>query len=659
MHHRPDRPDFARLLYVPAVLRATSLASGAALLVWGLTGCGGSDGGAAPAAPTTLSGTVAVGAALTDGRLRVLDADGAVVASDVAVGSDGRYGGIPVTGHGPWRIEACGYAGADYRCLYAVATAAGTANVTPLTSAAMLLAGGSRPEALMSGAAPALTSARLDAAQAQLRGSLAGLLAAQGLGASFDFVSGTLDAGSHRGYDGLLDAVGVALGEDGSPFVQITPRLGSGNLYLEPGRSLGSLGSDTTADALDLPGLDTLFKNMSAALASAAACGNPGTGLQASMASTARLLDDAEAATGAAAVAQAMCAHFAQGEDGNGPLWGGTLLSPVLEDCDLSGSAPVCGVNLVLRSPQGEVHAVGEGLGVTREGGVWRFLGDRRPLGLYAGAHAQRTQRVDASAPAQYDRALSFEIEARAGLACARVEQQDADGRLTTVAYYKRHPGATNQRRLALWTADGYGATPSLDPARGATRHMDDSWVLLPEGTLGDATIRNFFHGGRRVTISLYADANCSSAFSAGGRNSFRVPVVGTPPIWSSMETQPWPEVEAAGLSALRTLALEPGAGATLSASWHFDHGPLGLRQFYVCGSRGACGEGEAERLGETALRPRVLSSTVSVRNAGATPLRADAHKTLVLSGRTGDRVGLQTNYSSCPGTPSGQKCMD
>lgn len=656
MHHRPD---FTRLFHAPAALRATSLAASAALLVWGLTGCGGGNGSAAPAAPATLSGTVAVGAALNDGRLRVLDADGAVVASDVAIGSDGRYSGLPLTGHGPWRIEACGYAGTDYRCLYAVAMAAGTANVTPLTSAALLLAGGSRPEGLMSGAAPTLTSARLDAAQAQLRGSLAALLAAQGLGTSFDFVSGTLDAGSHRGYDGLLDAVDVALGEDGVPFVQISPRLGSGNLYLEPGRSSGSLGSDTTADALDLQGLDALFRTMSAALASAAACANPATGLQALMASTARLGDDAEGASGAAAVAQAMCAHFARGEDGSGPLWGSTLLSPVLEDCDLSGSAPVCGVSLALRSPQGELRAAGEGLGVTREGGTWRFLGDRRPLGLYAAAHAQRTQRVDASAAAQYDRALSFEIEARAGLACARVEQQDADGRLTTVAYYKRHPGATNQRRLALWTADGYGATPSLDPARGATRHMDDSWVLLPEGTPGDATIRNFFHGGRRVTISLYADANCSSAFSVGGRNSFRVPVVGTPPIWSSMETQPWPEVEAPGLSALRTLALEPGAGATLSASWHFDHGPLGLQQFYVCGSRGACGEGEAERLGETPLRPRVLSSTVSVRNAGTTPLRANAHKTLVLSGRTGDRVGLQTNYSSCPGTPAGQRCTD
>ena len=657
MHHRPD---FTRLLYAPAVLRAVSLASSAALLVWGLTGCGGGDGSAAPAAPATLSGTVAVGAALSDGRLRVLGADGAVVASDVEVGSDGRYSGIPATGPGPWRIEACGYAGADYRCLYAVATAAGTANVTPLTSAAMLLAGDSLPDALMSGAAPAtLTSARLDAAQAQLRGSLAALLAAQGLGDSFDFVSGTLDAGSHSGYDGLLDALSVALGKDGAPFVQITPRLGSGNLYLEPDGKPGSLGSGTATAALDLQGLDTLFKNMSAALTSAAACAGPNTGLQAYMASTARLLDDAELISGAAAVAQAMCAHFARGEDGSKPLWGSTLLSPVLEDCELSGDAPVCGVSLALRSPEGEVRAAGEGLGVTREGGVWRFLGDLRPLGLYAGAHAQRTQRVDASAPAQYDRALSFEIEARAGLACARVEQQDADGHMATVAYYKRHPGAANQRRLALWTADGHSARPSLDPASGATRHMDDSWVLLPEGTWGDATIRNFFHGGRRVTISLYADAHCSSPFSVGGRSSFRVPVVGTPPIWSSMETQPWPEVDAAGLAALRALALEPGAGATLSASWHFDHGPLGLRQFYVCGSRGACGEGEGERLGETALRPRELSSTVSVRNAGATPLRADAHKTLVLSGRTGDRVGLQTNYSSCPGTPAGQPCMD
>jgi hypothetical protein len=282
------------------------------------------------------------------------------------------------------------------------------------------------------------------------------------------------------------------------------------------------------------------------------------------------------------------------------------------------------------------------------------------PLTLYAHANAQRTQRIDTPTPEpHYDRAFSFEIEARAGLACARVDQEDAAGNAVTVAYYKRHPGATDQRRLALWTLDGQGATPSLNPAAGATRHMDDSWVLLPEGSTGDGIIRNFALGGRRVTVWLFADAACTRAFRLDGHSRFRVPVAGVPPTWSLLDTLPWPEVNAPSLAALRRLALEPGAAGTLRATWHYDAGSLELNQLSLCGSRRTCGEGDVGRLGDTRLRPRALAGTVSVSNAATTPLRADDAKTLVRYGRTRQGLGMQTNYSSCPGTPAGQPCRD
>jgi hypothetical protein len=352
-----------------------------------------------------------------------------------------------------------------------------------------------------------------------------------------------------------------------------------------------------------------------------------------------------------------MCSFFAQGENGQS-AWGSTLLSPALQDCDASGAAPVCNISFVLRLPSGELRELGQGMAVTRQTGTWRLLGQRWPLELLAGARAQRAQRIDAVAPVQYDRALSFEIEAVAGLSCARVDQPTAFEGPRTVAYYKRHPGAADQRRLALWTDGSGNPTPSPTPSTGATRHADDSWIMLPEGTPGDATIRNFFHGGRRVTITLYSDDACNTPLSLGGRSSFEVPVVGVPPIWSSMETQPWAEADAAGLAALRTLALVNGATGSLSAGWTLPHGMQWVQQLMACGSRANCGEGDSGRLGSTDLGPRARSGTIPLHNTGPA-FTADSTKTLAFYGRNGDRVGLQTNYSSCPGTPAGQICLD
>lgn len=630
-----------------------------------LTGCGGgSDSPATPpdAAPaaSTLSGTVAVGAPITDGQLRILDATGAVVAEGIAIEADGQYAPVTLTGTAPYRLEACGYAGANYLCVYSVATAAavntGTANVTPLTTATVLLAAGQSPDALMSGSASALTEASIGSAQDQLRTGLASVLASAGVSPSIDFVSAALAAGSRSGYDGVLDAIGVSVGQDNTAFVQITPRLGSGNLYLEQGQSSGTVTSSASASGLQLSGLETLFQNLNASLVSASACAADATGLQRSLAANAQLAMDGGAAHGAAEVAQALCGFFASGDDGSTPIWGSRLLSPTLGHCDLAGTAPVCGVSFVLQGLDGAVQPVGTGMGVTQEAGVWKFMGDLLPIQIEASARAQRTVRIDSATPVVgYDRALAFEVGVLPGVACAKVSQPLADGSQATVGFYKLHPGATGQQRMSLWTNTNFGS-PSLDPLVGATRSADDTWIVLPAGDAGDAVVRNFYRGGRSVSVSLYGDGDCSAPFAIGGKTRFDVDVSGVPPVWSAMAALPWPELDAATTAALRSLAIDAGARGSLAAAWTFPRGPLGLDGATVCGSRADCGEGGGGRIGEGSLRPGARSTTVSLHDTG-TAIAADDDKTFALYGRNGEGIGLQSNFSSCPSSAAGEGC--
>lgn len=643
--------------HVPLTWTALSFAS--ALMLAACGGGGSATGTTAPTvAATSLTGTVAVGAPITNGKLRVLDANGAVVASDIAIDADGHYADITLSGPAPYRIEACGYAGPNYLCVYSIANGAGTANVTPLTTATVLLAAGQAPDSLMSGAAPALTSDSVAAAQTQLRTSLSAILASAGVSSTMDFVSADLAAGSRTGYDGVLDAVGVSLGQDAKPFVQITPRLGQGNLYLEQGTTSGSVSGVASAASLQLSGLETLFRNMSDALVSPSACTNASTGIAHSLAAAAQMsLGDGAPVTGVAQVAEGLCGFFASGDDGNSPMWGSRLLSPTLGRCDTTGTSPVCGVSFVLQSPAGDVMPVGTGMGVVQEAGVWKFMGDLTPIQIYASAKAQRTQRIDTVTPTyQYDRALAFEVAALPGLACAKVSQRNADGVAVTIAFYKRHPAATNQVRLALWTPNAYTWGASLDPLVGATRSADDTWIALPEGAEGDAMVRNFYRGGRSVNVALFSDANCSAPFVIGGKSAFDVDVDGVPPVWASMENLPWPELDANSKSNLRNLSLAGNASGSLDMAWAFARGPLGINGATVCGSRADCGQGGTGRLGESSLRPSARSTTVSLLNRGVS-VGADDQKTFALYGRSGEGVDLQSNFSSCPSSAPTEAC--
>ena len=103
----------------PIPPRASLLLSvlGAAIL----SACGGNPGSSSTPVTSTpsaqLSGTVAVGAPITGGTLRVIDVNGTVVASGITVADDGSYSVPTLTGTAPYRIEACGYAGSNYQCI--------------------------------------------------------------------------------------------------------------------------------------------------------------------------------------------------------------------------------------------------------------------------------------------------------------------------------------------------------------------------------------------------------------------------------------------------------------------------------------------------------------------------------------------------------------
>lgn len=625
-----------------------------------LAACGGGGSSDSRRSPTEgssrVSGSVAVGAPMSDAVLRIVDANGNVIASGVNVDAAGAYANVALTGTGPWRIEACGHAGENYRCVYSVAQAAGTANVTPLTTAAILLATGESPEDLMHGTSPTLTPANLASAQTALRQGLSAVLADAGVASDFDFISGSLAAGTRTGYDRVLDSVGVTTGEATQPFVQITPRLGTGNLYIEAGSSAqGSLTVDSGASGVSLSGIETLFNGMTQALVSSSACNANLEGLLASTASMS--FGGATSATGAHDVATLMCAFI--GDTANeGPGFGVSFVSPTLGRCDLSGADPVCRVSFVLRLSDGSLESIGEEMSVVREGGVWKFKGEVNPISLRANATVQRAQAYDANgvlAHTEYMRAFQFDIQAYAGVQCAKVAQRNAAGNEVVLAYFKRYSGSPD--RLSAWR-DNWGNVELNPTASGGTlRGADDTWIMLPSGSSGDAMITNFYRAGRSVTVSLFSNSNCTSAFSIAGNSEFDVDMMGVPPLSDRLESFPWPNLSAGSVANLRALNLAANATGSLQAAWTFSRGYTGLGEASVCTDY-SCGGGSPERIGEQRVNAANQTVNVALTN-GSTILPAAHFKMLSLYGRTGEGMGVQANFVYCPnGVGTDGQCL-
>ncbi len=598
-----------------------------------------SSGAPPPPASTGLTGSVAVGVAIMQGKLRVLDATGTVVAQDITVEADGSYNIPTLTGSAPWRIEACGYAGANYECIYSVAQATGNANVTPLTTAAVLLASNQQPGSLMTGAASGLSAAAVDNAQTQLRTGLAPIMSGN-IASDFNFITGSLTAGSRSAYDRVLDSVGVSSGQDGGTFVQITPRIGTGNLYLEPGTTNGTVAADTQAAALPLAQIDALFSRMTTKLVNEAACLGP-NGLAAEVSSNARFEGENGPVTGAEPVAAEMCGFFTEAD-----IWGATFLNPTLGRCVTTGGESRCHVGFDLRTPDGTVLPVGNGMGVVFAGNTWKFLGAADPVNVYISARVQRQTRIDNLAVApSYMRALSIDITRVPGLECATVTQSIAGGASHMFAILKAHDNAA--RRMSIWRANAQGTEESLNASIGFLRGSDDSWYTLPDGAPGDEVVRNFFRNGRNVVVSLFSDAACSVPLVVEGVSTIEVEIEGVPPVYASLPTFPWPELTPATVTAVGGVTLGANSTGSLSAAWTYPNGRSGISGVTFCGSLADCGDQSPGRFGEREISPATPFVTLPLQSSS---LALGVSRTLSLHGTGPDGVAMQSNFTDCGG---------
>jgi hypothetical protein len=582
----------------------------------------------------------------------VLDETGKAIATGkkVAAGT-GAYGPITLTGSGPFRVEACGLAGSRPLCVWGATTTGGTLNLTPLTSAVTVLAGGQPPETLMAGPVQGLTDSALATAQAQLRTALAAALADAGLDAAFDLLTGALTPGAHTGYDRVLDTVTVGLGLDAKAYVTLGSPLGSGQAYLEPGTTQGSFSLDPAAAAVDLPGIDALYQAMGPVMTAANGCTSSlppllDAGARASV-------DLVTTFSGTAGAAQLLCLHMAGTLAGDAEsLVGSKLLPTVPTRCDFSGADPVCRVALVFQTAKGVLRPVGVEQAVVKRASPtgWKYLGNRLEVQATAAARLVLTRRADQTAPDSYARYLDVSIPAYPGLLCARASQKDSSGTDVALALFK--PTATGSF-LSLWSTAPGNAAPSLDPATGATLADDVVAVPVPGTTAGDAVARNFVRAGRGLRLELFSDADCTTPLAGADGGAVGLEVAGQLPLNAIGQSgQPWPALAAAAAANLVSLKAAVGAKLNYVANWSYQRpGGLAPQHLQLCTNAGC-----TAKVAELDLDPAAVAGTLST-TLGLKALLASDYKLLRMTGRTADGLTLQLDTTSCPTQPAGQAC--
>lgn len=612
---------------------------GGGVVAAALTACGGGTGtgteALAPvtppvAAPSAISGTVAVGAPMLNAVITVKDALGAT--RTATAGADGSYHDLSTDGMtAPFSVQACGIVDGSNACYYSVVAEAGTANVTPLTHAAISLALGRDAAALFTGDAAAPTSAELEAQNQKLVTALGPVLAAVGVAPSTDFATSAFTA-DRTGMDKVLDAVKISTGTDksstGTPtaFVQVEGKIGAGNVYLgSDGTADGTLGAGAGLE-VDLRGISTVFAGLTDGVSSATAAEC------ASRMAAAKVIDPAfslhvEGTAADAASAPALICGFAEA----GQLLGGTFANPVLKDCDFSGADKVCVVGFAI--VKGDVVFDGAQLAVVQHSGSaeWKLLGDDSAYDINVSAAAQRSVRVDLpDVAATYSRALSFDISNRSDqpvvIRAAKVFQHNLSGQswehtpLITLALTDECLAQT--ARLAV---DGSGC--------------EGSWLSIDayghSAADGDALIDNFYKRGRQVRIDLYADVAATLAIASVVKR-----IDGVPPKSSALADFPWLELDAASKAAL---ASYDGAASTFTATWAANR-TVSPHDITFCLS-GNCSD--ANRAAHEDLAGNATSKTLTLTHA---PAGASAYKQLSLYGRNREHVGISTNYVSCGG---------
>jgi hypothetical protein len=587
---------------------------------------------------------------MTGATVRVLDETGKAIATNkpVAAGT-GAYGPIPLTGTGPFRVEACGTVGDHALCVWGATTAGGTLNLTPLSSAITVLAGGQPPETLMTGPVQGLSDSALTTAHAQLRTALTAALADAGLDPAFDLLAGPLTPGSHTGYDRVLDTVNVGLGLDSKAYVTLASPLGTGPAYLEAGTTLGSLAFNAAAANVDFTGIDGLYQAMGPVLTAATGCTSS---LPALLDANARAsVDLVTTFAGIGGASQLLCSHMQGVLAGDvEPLIGAKLLPTTPGRCDFSGADPVCRVALVFQTAKGLLRQVGvEQAVVKRPSPVgWRFLGNRLEVQATAVARVVLARRADQAAADGYARYLDVSIPAYAGLQCARVSQKDTSGADVPLAFYK--PTGSGSY-LSLWT-NGSPALPSLDPLNGATLGNDLVALALPSGTAGDATVRNFVRAGRGLKVELFSDAGCGAPLAGADNGAVSIDVAGQLPLnFVGLSGLPWPVLPQAAVSKLVSLNGSVNAKLSYGPTWTLARPGLAVNRIQLC-TDAAC----AGKLAELELAGTAAAAGLNWTQAPAA-LGAGAYKLLRLTGRTADGLVMQLDLAACAAQPAGQPC--
>lgn len=191
-------------------LRLSTLAALAASAL--IAACGGGDddagGNATPGAATVaLSGTAATGAAIANATVTAVDAAGATVTA--TTGADGKFTIQVAEAAAPYALRITDAAG---KVWYSYAPAAGTANITPLTTLALAEAAGNRPlaDVLAAWGTTRLDSAAVLEAAKKVNANLQAVMQA----ANVNYASANIFADAFNadgtGLDAVLDAMRVS-----------------------------------------------------------------------------------------------------------------------------------------------------------------------------------------------------------------------------------------------------------------------------------------------------------------------------------------------------------------------------------------------------------------------------------------------------------------
>ncbi|WP_213297308.1 hypothetical protein [Paraburkholderia sacchari] len=191
-----------------------------------LSACGGggdSSTGPATAKTPTVSGVVAVGAALGGAAVNVTCSAGS---GSATTNADGSYS-VGISGEAlPCVLTATSSDGKTV--LHSVVPGAGantgnaTANVTPLTELLIAQLSGEDPAKFVAAFTPTTAVSTTSVSSAQT--ALISVLKSAGVDVSGagDLIGGTISAGSHQGYDGILDTLQSTMTSAGTNLGELT-----------------------------------------------------------------------------------------------------------------------------------------------------------------------------------------------------------------------------------------------------------------------------------------------------------------------------------------------------------------------------------------------------------------------------------------------------